>query len=373
MDAMTTKNKLTLREVLLVLPGKAERRGKKSLRATCPKCQQPYLDIEEKRGTVVVYCHAPDPCPDGAAWDRIVELVEARRVKRQETKETPPTGLTLERYAEMKCLPLELLSDWYSMETKPWPHMPNTPAVMFPYMSMDSLGTFEIKGLKFRLSESSHDARWEAYKEAYPFGVVQAQWALMIEERLGLIPKGDVRYGLVLVEGESDQQTLFCNGILSVGVSGKGSWRPEFADIPLIKNAGDILVVQEPDAEGFPTEIAESFPKGHRVWAVRLPVKDPSELWIGCYKSNEATYDKAHEAFLKLWYESLGKARLLRDGFEFSDTGNAERLVATFGDNFRWLPDTDSYRLWNGSVWESSPTGDNLLPQTKEVVRSHTR
>ena len=371
-----TKNNLTLREVLAVCPGPAERRGKKYL-ATCPKCHQP-LVVEEKQGKVLVLCNN---CPEGEAWARIVELTDARRVKKQEAKETPPAGLTLERYSEMTHLPLPWLSDFYVMGNLTWQPM-NIPAVVIPYIECLPDGRpGEIKGFKYRLSES-HDVKlfqaWDRYKGPYPYGVLQSKWAVMIEERLGRalgceVPDPPVGYGLVLVEGESDQQTLLFNGILSVGIPGKNGWQPEFAEVPLIKDAGDILIVQEPDAEGFPEEIAESFPKGHRVFAVKLPVKDPRALWIGCgYNPNDGveSYTKAHEEFMKVWSEALAKARELRDGYEFTDLGNTERLVGTFGDRFRWLKDADTFYIWNDRVWEKSLTGDNLLPWTKETVRA---
>jgi hypothetical protein len=46
-------------------------------------------------------------------------------------------------------------------------------------------------------------------------------------------------------------QTLFAAGIPAIGISGKKSWNPKFADLPLIKCVKEVVIVQEPDAEDF--------------------------------------------------------------------------------------------------------------------------
>jgi len=58
------------------------------------------------------------------------------------------------------------------------------------------------------------------------------------------------------------------------------------------------------------------------------------------------------------------------DNFPFTDTGNAERLVATYGDSFRWLTDEETFAVWDGTVWKKDPSGNILLPLTKRVIRA---
>src|SRR5262249_21833480 len=112
-----------------------------------------------------------------------------------------------------------------------------------------------------------------------------------------------------------------------------------------------------------------SFPDADKVYALRLPAKDPSELWI---KSTA-------EEFAAAWGKAVEEARPALNPSEArdasipcTDTGNAERLVKMHGPNFRWVPDDDSFRIWNGALWQPNKNGNLLLPYTKEVVRAIT-
>jgi len=59
--------------------------------------------------------------------------------------------------------------------------------------------------------------------------------------------------------------------------------------------------------------------------------------------------------------------------FRSTDTGNAERLVAAFGENFRYLKDEGIFVVWNVCKWKrdrsQASSGDELFPLTKTVVR----
>jgi len=56
--------------------------------------------------------------------------------------------------------------------------------------------------------------------------------------------------------------------------------------------------------------------------------------------------------------------------FPETDSGNAERLAAMFGSDFRWVRDEQRFYKWNGTLWISDRTGDTLLPFTKAVARA---
>jgi hypothetical protein len=85
---------------------------------------------------------------------------------------------------------------------------------------------------------------------------------------------------VVLVEGETDCWTFWLNNIPALGLPGGGVFKDErdascFADIPTI------YAVIEPDHVG--TGLAEKLGRSSladRVRLLRLPIKDPSELWI---------------------------------------------------------------------------------------------
>jgi putative DNA primase/helicase len=72
--------------------------------------------------------------------------------------------------------------------------------------------------------------------------------------------------------------------------------------------------------------------------------------------------------FLKEFNTLLEKAHVA-DRFRFGDSGNAERLVARFGENLRFDLDRKKFVIWNDSIWKRE---DDLalLPLTKEIARS---
>jgi hypothetical protein len=186
-----------------------------------------------------------------------------------------------------------------------------------------------------------------------PYGLVHLQ---------SIIEYGEKPEYLVICEGESDVQTLFYAGFPAIGISGKSSWKPEFAKLSQLATVKEVYIVQEPGAENFVKTVAASFPdKVIAVLPFSEPLKDPSELWLS---------NPDREAFAKVILERLENAVVLHDGLALTDTGNAERLVRKHGSNFRWLTDEEVFAIWDGSIWGKNKTGDSLLPRTKEVVRA---
>ena len=302
----------------------------------------PSLGIKKRDdGTFAVKCQA------GCDRKAVIAALEKKTGKRYGTKNgkrPAPTGLTLDRYARMKQINPLFLGLVYHVGQR---NYNGIPAVTFDYF--DEQGT--PTGTKLRLSESSHDARWENHTKPSLYGLD----VLMVQQR-------ECNWNLsriVICEGESDVQTLVYNNIPALGVSGKQGWKPEFATgIPILREAQEIFVVQEPDAEDFADEVIASFPKG-KAHRLLLPTKDPSELWL---QSNNP------EEFGKAWTQAIVGA--YDNSIAQSDTGNAERLVKMHGHNFRWVTDAGVFCVWDGAIWRRDKRGDNLLPQTKEVVRA---
>lgn len=339
--AIYDSSALTFSDAVAAISGQGSPGGWYNGHCPAHKDSTPSLGIKERPdGTFAVKCQA------GCSRRQVIEALEEKTGKRNgaglKNKRPQPTGLTLARYAEMKHLPQLFLGILYrTVETI---HN-GLPAVEFPYCDEKEA----CAGVKLRLSESSHDACWKNYTRPLLFGLD----VLTVLQR-------DTKWDLsriVLCEGESDTQTLVFHGIPALGVSGKQGWKPEFANITILKNAKEIFVIQEPDAEGFADEVIKSFPTG-KAHRMVLPVKDPSELWIN---STPQEFDAAWAKAIEGAYDT---------SIPFTDTGNAERLVKTHGQNFRWVTDEETFHVWNGTVWQRNDSGDILLPHTKEVVRA---
>ena len=308
-----------------------------------------------KRGDIAVKCHA------GCKTDSVlsaIERVTGQKVNGKRAGREKPTGLTVAKLVGMKKLDQFFLQVVYRIVDHDYY---GVPAVVIPYFNEKN----KCVGVKYRLSESSHDMRWDIEKyprtEPTPYGVAQLQ-------TLQRDYKWDLS-SIVLCEGESDTWTLVQNGIPALGISGAKDWQPEFADIGIIKDAKTLFVIQEPkkkdtqDDAGalFVKAISDSFrSQPGKVIPVKFewPLKDPSEVWV----HNQETFDAAWD-------------KLLADAWDnqipFTDSGNAERLVSKFGEHFRWLKDADEFRTWNGEIWEPSRSGNGaLLAFTKEVTRA---
>jgi len=332
---------LTFSDAVAAISGQGSRGG--WYNGLCPAHEDstPSLGIKERPdGTFAVKCQA------GCSRRQVMKALEERTGKRSgaglKNKRPPLAGLTLARYAEMKRLPQLFLGILF--RTVQTTHN-GLPAVQFPYCDENEA----CAGIKLRLSESSHDACWQSYTRPLLFGLD----VLTVLQR-------DAKWDLsrvVLCEGESDTQTLVFHGIPALGVSGKQGWKAEFANITILKSAKEIFVIQEPDAKNFADGVVKSFPAG-KAHRMVLPAKDPSELWIN---STPQEFDVA-------WAKAIEDA--YDNSIPFTDTGNAERLVKTHGQNFRWVTDEEAFHVWNGTVWQRNESGDILLPHTKEVVRT---
>jgi hypothetical protein len=178
----------------------------------------------------------------------------------------PAQGLTLAQYSALKLLPVEFLKNLGVRDDK----CSGVAAVRFPYYSPEGKGA----GGKFRMAESLHDfdkaTAWKGHIKACDiYGL----------ERFPEAPES-----ITIVEGESCTDTLHYLGINAVGISGKGNWGSELADLAIFKKAEankQIFVVQEPDADAFASEVCDSFAR-ESVHVITLPEKDSSELWLAC-------------------------------------------------------------------------------------------
>lgn len=170
-------------------------------------------------------------------------------------------GLTLENYASAKSLDADVLRSLSVTDCV----YGNRHAVRIPYF--DAKQQVVAVRYRVRMEKGQKDGRflWERGTKLTLYGV----W---------LSSDARVSGHVVLVEGESDAQTLWCHTIPALGIPGAGSWKEEWAKH--LDGIGKIYVVIEPDAggEAIKAWLAKSAIRD-RVWLVRLDgAKDVSEL-----------------------------------------------------------------------------------------------
>ena len=393
----TKSKEPTLNEVLSILPP-GKRRGKEIV-TVCPLCHEPHLHVKEEGGKVLVKCWTDNGkrCPEGAAWKRIVEMwrsgkpTTAQTLSKKVVKEEAPLGLTLAQYAEMKKLPEPWLQNHFSVSQI---KCNGRPAVAIPYFGVigheleevyrkfDEIPpdkpTLGLTGVKIRLSSDSHKTFWLPGTSGE---YIPATYSPRGFANLGFICSPDPASKiLVICEGESDAQTLWYHGICALGISGVGNWKPEFAQVLPIQEADLIYIIQEPPKKDakvdagaeFVGKVAADLVRAgsiplDKVRVVSLaPAKDPSELYLD-----------NPDGFLAAWSAATAKARQVQktdlpeppDTYALTDSGNAERLVKGYGEDFRYIADLEQFYVWNGSFWKPSSDGTALLPYTKQVAR----
>ena len=214
-----------------------------SCQALCPAHDdhEPSLSIAEgEDGRVLIKCFAGCKTEDvvAALGLEMKDLFERRNGHRKEFRSTPTkTAATLqpcnlENYADAKGLPVEFLQRQGLRDQK---HQ-GQPAVRIPYRGTD--GTEEAVRFRIALEKSEEDDnrfRWRTGSKARLYGL----WRLESIRKAGSV---------VLVEGESDAQTLWYHRIPALGVPGVNNWKAEFA--AHLKGIERIYAVIEPDQGG---------------------------------------------------------------------------------------------------------------------------
>jgi hypothetical protein len=171
-------------------------------------------------------------------------------------------GLTLAEYAEVKKLPLLFLTNKGLRPQNYW----GKPAIRIPYFPA---GGGE-PSIKFRLSLTAKiKTRWKKGDKPLLYGA----WCVEEFRETGYV---------VIVEGESDAQTLWLHEIPALGLPGAAAWSEE-RDAPLVEQISLIFVVIEPDKGGAAMLAWLSRSSiASRARLVRMPpaTKDPSALYL---------------------------------------------------------------------------------------------
>ena len=138
----------------------------------------------------------------------------------------------LENYAASKGLPVEYLKKLGLSDR----NYQGKPAVRIPYFGQDG----EEIAVRFRIalqkSEEGDDRfRWRTSSKAQPYGL----WRLEAIRNAGYV---------MLVEGESDAQTLWYHKIPALGIPGASNWKAAWADY--LEGIERIYAIIEPDQGG---------------------------------------------------------------------------------------------------------------------------
>jgi hypothetical protein len=171
-----------------------------------------------------------------------------------------PQGCTLPQYAEAKRLPLDFLRSLGLTEIQ----YVGVRAVRIPYL--DPQGA--LASTRFRVAlEGVERFKWKSGARLIPYGL----------SRLHLARQ---RGYLVLVEGESDAQTLWHHDEPALGIPGASTWRDEWADY--LNGIGTLYLLVEPDRGGetLRSKLALSSLRD-RIHEFSLgSLKDPSGLYL---------------------------------------------------------------------------------------------
>jgi len=209
----------------------------------------------------------------------------------------PRKGLTLAEYAEAKKLPLEFLQDLGLIQ---FTYL-GKPAVKMPYRNQEGA---EAQA-RFRISMQKNRFRWRKGSKPTLYGLER----LAAARRVGYV---------VLVEGESDAQTMWLHDLPALGLPGASTWQPNWA--PLLDGL-DVYVWQEP-GEGGETmvqRLAESLPQA-RVLVPPEGLKDISDFH--CQGGD----------VIALMQELEGRAQSLGQLLEDRISRERDRLLIEAGD-----------------------------------------
>jgi len=233
-----------MRPVEKVLDGlEGIRESSGSWKALCPAHadREPSLSVTEgDDGRALLKCFAGCDTENvvAALGLEMSDLFEKSNGHKKEFRTIPPkTTATvqpcnLKNYAEAKGLPVEFLQKQGLRDQK----YQGEPAVRISYRGVD--GSEEAARFRIALEKSEEiDERfkWRTGSKTSLYGL----WRLERIRKAGWV---------VLVEGESDAQTLWYHGIPALGVPGADTWKPAWAEH--LEGIEKIFAVIEPDKGG---------------------------------------------------------------------------------------------------------------------------
>ena len=215
-----------------------------SWKALCPahEDREPSLSITEgDDGRALLKCFAGCDTENvvAALGLEMSDLFERRNGHKKEFRSIPPkTTATvqppcnLKNYAEAKGLPVEFLQKQGLRDQK----YQREPAVRISYRGVDGQDTAVRYRVALEKSEEMDERfKWRTGSKTSLYGL----WRLERIRKAGWV---------VLVEGESDAQTLWYHGIPALGIPGADTWKPAWAEH--LEGIEKVFAVIEPDQGG---------------------------------------------------------------------------------------------------------------------------
>jgi hypothetical protein len=192
----------------------------------------------------------------------------------------PRIGCTVAAYAKAKRLPEDFLGQLGLTDIS----YLGAPAIKVPYLDEEGAEIAVRFRLQLEKGEQVDDRfRWRKGSKPRLYGL----WRLDVARAAKYV---------VLVEGESDAQTLWHHGIPALGIPGAANWREDLASV--FDRIKTIYIVIEPDRGGETVRAWLSRSRiRDRARLVRLSgVKDPSELHVSDPEAFAEEWQKAFEA-----------------------------------------------------------------------------
>jgi hypothetical protein len=222
------------------------------------------------------------------------------------TSKKPRNGATpgcrLADYAAAKSLPPEFLQSLGIREISYF----GSPALRIPYFGEDG----GESSIRFRIALEGDDRfRWKAGAKPRLYGLNRVGHA----RAAGYV---------VLVEGESDCQTLWLCGFPALGLPGAGNWNEDQA-APLLDAFDVIYLVVEPDQGG----------KNALRWLAKSRIRERVLLIrLNGFKDPSALYLDDPEGFAERWRAELGRAEAYHAIADREAADEADRVRAAAGD-----------------------------------------
>ncbi|MGC8879882.1 MAG: phage/plasmid primase, P4 family, partial [Anaerolineae bacterium] len=257
-------------------------------------------------------------------------------------------SLSLAEYAALKRLPHAFLT---ALGVGECTHNGRS-AVVIPYY--DTHG--RQVAVRYRLAATGERRFiWKKGSQVQPYGL----WRLPEARQAGFI---------ILVEGESDAQTLWYYGIPALGIPGATCWRAEWATYLTDLT---VYVWQEPDAGGmqFVTQIAATLP-GALVLTPPPGRKDASECHL---RGDEipalldALREQARPCAASHPIPTPDNADTAP---KVKDYAYAEVLARLFHNRYRWYVERGHWLRWDGTRWTDA-TDEEVARAASEALRQH--
>lgn len=236
------------------------------------------------------------------------------------------SNCTIEMYAAHKALPLDFL-EALGLATVPNPYSTGRMALSIPYRHTD--GSVHRSRLRVGLVKSAVGPDKRMFWDKRPEDCGTILYGL------GRLAKGNGR--LLLVEGESDAQTLWHHGYSALGIPGASNFRPDRDDPHL--DDEDIVVIMEQDEGGkaLLRSVSLSAHRG-RIRVARLATfKDVSEMHVTCPERFAERLERAVgdavplDGFFQEFPELDQQAREVRpalpQGFRYRADGHIEHVA----------------------------------------------